>query len=164
MGKTRFVYLDEDAGKTVAPYMYQPLEQGTDYMGEDEEIPEEDVECNLFLEEMAMLREEQEELDRQAPDTDTAVPVVTSEDLLNVGDVLLNLDGAAQDEGKKRRAASTLRAIRETDMYELVSSQVEHKGMLEELMGKYLNEDGNALPLKKERKEHEPAINWRELV
>ena len=28
MGKTRFVYLDENAGKTAAPYMSQPLEQG----------------------------------------------------------------------------------------------------------------------------------------
>ena len=37
MGKTRFVYLDENAGKTAAPYMSQPLEQGTDYIGEDEE-------------------------------------------------------------------------------------------------------------------------------
>ena len=51
MGKTRFVYLDENAGKTVAPYMSQPLEQGTDYIGEDEEIREEDVECLLPLEE-----------------------------------------------------------------------------------------------------------------
>ena len=52
MGKTRFVYLDENAGKTAAPYMSQPLEQGTDYIGEDEEIREEDVECLLPLEEM----------------------------------------------------------------------------------------------------------------
>ena len=52
IGKTRFVYLDENAGKTAAPYMSQPLEQGTDYIGEDEEIREEDVECLLPLEEM----------------------------------------------------------------------------------------------------------------
>lgn len=63
MGKTRFVYLDENAGKTAAPYMSQPLEQGTDYIGEDEEIREEDVECLLPLEEMELLRKEQEELD-----------------------------------------------------------------------------------------------------
>ena len=56
IGKTRFVYLDENAGKTAAPYMSQPLEQGTDYIGEDEEIREEDVECLLPLEEMELLR------------------------------------------------------------------------------------------------------------
>lgn len=28
MGSTRFVYLDENAGKTVAPFMSQPLEMG----------------------------------------------------------------------------------------------------------------------------------------
>ena len=30
MGATRFVYLDENAGKTVAPYMSQQLEMGSD--------------------------------------------------------------------------------------------------------------------------------------
>lgn len=30
MGATRFVYLDENAGKTVAPYMSQQLETGSD--------------------------------------------------------------------------------------------------------------------------------------
>ena len=39
-----------------------------------------------------------------------------------VGDVLLNLDGAGSDEDKSYRAAMTLRAIRETDMFELFSS------------------------------------------
>ena len=70
MGKTRFVYLDENAGKKAAPYMSQPLEQGTDYIGEDEEIREEDVECLLPLEEMELLRKEQEELDSALPETD----------------------------------------------------------------------------------------------
>ena len=36
MGATRFVYLDENAGKTVAPYMSQQLEMGSDLIGKDE--------------------------------------------------------------------------------------------------------------------------------
>ena len=32
MGATRFVYLDENAGKTVAPYMSQQLETGSDFI------------------------------------------------------------------------------------------------------------------------------------
>ena len=47
----------------------------------------------------------------------------------------------------------TLRAIRETDMFELFSSQMENKKLIEELMEKYVDEEGNALPLKKERKD-----------
>ena len=84
MGKTRFVYLDENAGKTAAPYMSQPLEQGTDYIGEDEEIREEDVECLLPLEEMELLRKEQEELDSALPETEVITQAVTLEELYTV--------------------------------------------------------------------------------
>ena len=74
MGSTRFVYLDEDAGTGVAPYMSQPLEMSADYIGEEDEIQDGEVECNLSLEEMELLRKEQEELDGMAPE---AVPCGT---------------------------------------------------------------------------------------
>ena len=61
MGATRFVYLDENAGKTVAPYMSQQLETGSDFIGADKDIPEDEVECKLPLEEMRMLKEEQDQ-------------------------------------------------------------------------------------------------------
>lgn len=48
MGSTRFVYLDEDAGKTAAPFMSHPLEMGTDYLGEEEGIPSDEVEWARF--------------------------------------------------------------------------------------------------------------------
>ena len=155
MGATRFVYLDENAGKTVAPYMSQQL---------DEDIPEDEVECKLPLEEMRMLKDEQEELDSRSPEAEAIVPAVTPADLLNVGDVLLNLDGAGSDEDKSYRAAMTLRAIRETDMFELFSSQVENKKLIEDLMGTYVETEGNALPLKRERKESKHVTDWRNLV
>ena len=164
MGSTRFVYLDENAGKTVAPYMSQQLEMGSDLIGKDEDIPEDEVECKLPLEEMRMLKDEQEELDSRSPEAEAIVPAVTPADLLNVGDVLLNLDGAGSDEDKSYRAAMTLRAIRETDMFELFSSQVENKKLIEELMERYVDEEGNALPLKKERNVSKPVADWRKLV
>ena len=132
MGATRFVYLDENAGKTVAPYMSQQLETGSDFIGADKDIPEDEVECKLPLEEMRMLKEEQEELDSRSPETEAIAPMVTPADLLNVGDVLLNLNGAGSDENKSYRAAMTLHSIRETDMFELFSSQVENKKLIEE--------------------------------
>ncbi len=164
MGATRFVYLDENAGKTVAPYMSQQLETGSDFIGADKDIPEDEVECKLPLEEMRMLKEEQEELDSRSPETEGIAPMVTPADLLNVGDVLLNLNGAGSDENKSYRAAMTLHSIRETDMFELFSSQVENKKLIEELMGKYVDKEGNALPLKRERKEGKHVTDWRNLV
>ena len=77
MGATRFVYLDENAGKTVAPYMSQQLEMGSDLIGKDEDIPEDEVECKLPLEEMRMLKDEQEELDSRSPEAEAIVPAVT---------------------------------------------------------------------------------------
>ena len=78
--------------------------------------------------------------------------------------MLFNLDGAGSDENKSYRAAMTLRAIQETDMFELFSSQMENKKLIEELMEKYVDEEGNALPLKKERNVSKPVADWRKLV
>lgn len=163
MGSTRFVYLDENAGKTVAPYMSQPLEINTDYIGEDEDIPEEEVECNLSLKEMKMLIEEQQELDETSPEVDSISQAVTPADLDNAGDVLFKLNDADKDEEKSRRAALTLHAIRETDLFEIFSSQVENKGTIENLMGKYFDEEGNALPVQG-TKQKQSNCNWKELL
>ena len=164
MGATRFVYLDENAGTFAAPYMSQPLETGNDYLGEEEAVPENEVECGLPLEEMRLLKEEQERLDEQAPGTEGITPVITSDDLLNAGDVLLNLDGAQMNEEKKRRAAVTLHAIRETDMFELISSQVENKSLIEELIDQYIGNDGNVLPVKRKKNEGQPEHAWRQFL
>lgn len=56
------------------------------------------------------------------------------------------IDGSAADEKKSLRAAKTLYAIRETEMFTVISSQVENKDFITELMDKYLDEDGNPLP------------------
>lgn len=162
MGSTRFVFLDEDAGKTIAPYMSQPLETATDFIGEEEDIPEEEVECNLPLEEMKMLKEEQEELDGTYPAVDVVSQAVTPDDLDNAGNVLFKVNDADKDEEKSRRAAITLHTIRETDLFEIFSSQVENKGVIENLLGKYLDGNGIPLPLK-EKKQGQPQHNWRNL-
>ena len=149
MGKTRFVYLDENAGKTAAPYMSQPLEQGTDYIGEDEEIREEDVECLLPLEEMELLRKEQEELDSALPETEVITQAVTLEEFSLVGDVLMRVNGADQDADKRSSAARTLFAIRNTSLFDLFISQVGNEEAVNKLLEENLDEDGNPRPLKK---------------
>ena len=162
MGSTRFVYLDENAGKTVAPYMSQPLE--SNYIGEDEDIPEEEVECNLPLEEMKMLKEEQREFDETSPEVDSISGVVTPADLDNAGDVLFKLNDADKDEEKSRRAALTLHAIRETDLFEIFSSQVENKNIIENLMGKYLDMEGNASSVWKARDKNLLPVDWKQFL
>ena len=89
---------------------------------------------------------------------------MTSADLLNVGDVLFNLNGAGADEEKSHRAAVTLHIIRETDLFEMISAQVENKRLIDELMDRYVDEEGNALPVKKERNRGKPVVDWRKLV
>lgn len=164
MGSTRFVYLDEDAGQTAAPYMTQPLEMNAGYTEDNEDVPEEEVECKLSLEEMKMLKEEQEELDEKSPEVDTITQVVTPTDLDNASDVLFRLNDADKDEDKSRRAALTLHAIRETDLFEIFSSQVENKNIIANLMGKYLDGEGNALPVRKARDENQFSTNWRQFL
>lgn len=164
MGSTRFVYLDENAGKTAAPYMSQPLEMNAGYTEESDDIPEEEVECNLSLEEMKILKEEQEELDETSPEVDSISQAVTPADLDNVGDVLFKLNDADKDEEKSRRAALTLHAIRETDLFEIFSSQVENKSVIDNLMSKYLNENGEPLPQKPKEKEDTTRRDWKDFV
>ena len=144
MGKTRFVYLDENAGKTAAPYMSQPLEQGTDYIGEDEEIREEDVECLLPLEEMELLRKEQEELDSALTETEVITQAVTLEEF--------------------SLAARTLFAIRNTSLFDLFISQVGNEEAVNKLLEENLDEDGIPRPLKKGGKRNNGGVDWRELV
>lgn len=163
MGSTRFVYLDENAGKAVAPYMSQPLETSTDFIGEEEDIAEEEVECKLPLEEMKMLKEEQEELDGTYPAVDVVSQAVTPDDLDNAGNVLFKVNDADKDEEKSRRAAITLHTIRETDLFEIFSSQVENKSVIDSLMDKYLDGDGNPLPVKG-KKQAQPQYDWKSLL
>lgn len=162
MGSTRFVYLDENAGKTVAPFMSLPLE--TDFIGEEKDTEEEEVECNLPLEEMRLLKEEQEELDKTVPAVEAVTQAITQADLENMGDVLFGVGDANRDEGKSQRAALTLHAIRETEMYAVIESQVENKEFLTELMDRYLDEDGNPRPHKFSQKTDVSDRDWRELL
>ncbi len=79
------------------PYMSQPLEMSADYIGEEDEIQDGEVECNLSLEEMELLRKEQEELDGMAPEAVAVTQAVTADDLSLAGDVLMKVDGADRD-------------------------------------------------------------------
>lgn len=162
MGSTRFVHLDENAGKSVAPYMSLPLE--SDFIGEEKEMEGEDVACNLPLEEMKLLKEEQEGLDGDVPVVETFTQAVTHADLENLGDVLFRIGNADRDEEKSQRAACTLHAIRETEIYAAIEAQVENREYLTELMDRYIDGEGNPLPHKFSRKKEPFVKDWRSFL
>lgn len=163
MGGTQSVYLDENTGETGAPFLSLPLEK--DFIGEETETPDEDVECTLDLERMRMLQEEQEELDAMNIPTEAVSQPVTQADLVNMADVLFNRNRARENEEQSSRAALTLHAIRETEMFAVIEAQVENKEVIEELMGRYLDEEGNPKPIKSSVFLHNTAgQDWRKLV
>lgn len=89
IGETRFVVLDGNSSLMVAPST--PLE--SNYIGEEEDVDGDEVECSLPLEKMSLLREEQKELDKSSPAVESIPQQIMSlSDLSNMGDVLLMLE------------------------------------------------------------------------
>lgn len=163
MGGTQSVYLDENTGETGAPFLSLPLEK--DFIGEEAEMPEEDVECTLDLERMRLLQEEQEELDAMNIPTEAVSQPVTQADLVNMADVLFNRNRARENEEQSSRAALTLQAIRETEMFAVIEAQVENKEVIEELMGRYLDEEGNPKPVRNSAPpKNESGKDWKTLI
>ncbi len=144
--------------------MSQPLETATDFIGEEEDIAEEEVECRLPLEEMKILKEEQGELDGIYPAVDIVSQAVTPDDLDNAGNVLFKLNDADKDEEKSRCAAIILHTIRETDLFEIFSSQVENKSVIDSLIGEYLDGDWNPLPIWKTKSVAPASGGWKQYL
>ena len=159
MGATRFVYLDENAGKTAAPFMSQPLERN--FIGEEEDVQQEDVECNLQLEKMKLLQEVQEDLDAESPEVESVSPVLSSRDMEVLGEYLTHQDEA--DHEKAMQAARVLFSIRQTSLIDVFLSNMENSAIVEELIEKYLDEDGNPKPLKV-KDGNEPSDDWRKYI
>lgn len=159
MGSTRYVYLDENAGKTAAPFMSQPLERN--FIGEEEDVQQEDVECNLQLEKMKLLQEVQEDLDAESPEVESVSPVLSSRDMEVLGEYLTHQDEADHD--KAMQAARVLFSIRQTSLIDVLLSNMENSEIIENLIDQYLDEDGNPKSLR-HREEHRSVSNWRKYV
>ena len=144
MGGTQSVYLDENTGETGAPFLSLPLEK--DFIGEEAEMPEEDV-------------------DAMNIPTEAVSQPVTQADLVNMADVLFNRNRARENEEQSSRAALTLHAIRETEMFAVIEAQVENKEVIEELMGRYLDEEGNPKPVRNSAPpKNESGKDWKTLI
>ena len=128
---------------------------------EGEPIPDIQV---TAVQDWTMLKEEQEELDGTYPAVDAVSRVVTPDDLDNAGNVLFKLNDADKDEEKSLRAALTLHTIRETDLFEIFSSQVENKNVIDSLMGKYLDGNGNPLSVRKTKSVVPVSDGWKQYL
>lgn len=159
MGSTRYVYLDENAGKTAAPFMSQPLEKN--FIGEEENVEQEEVECNLALEKMKLLQQEQEELDAGNPDVESVSPVLSSRDMETLGEYLARKGEVGEE--KALQAARIVFSIQQSSLIDIFTSNAENAKMVDELLDRYLDEDGNPKPLPPKENEN-PADGWRKYI
>ena len=163
IGGTHFVYLDENAGQTVAPVLSEPL--GTDQEDipeEDKQISSDEVEYSLSMDKLKLLGEEQTSLDALPRSAEAFTETVSVSDLSLAGDVLMDIDGAGENEEKQLRAAKTLHRIQGTDLFDIFISQVENAKTVSTLIDKYLDENG-------ELRENKPMkiktiSDWRKLI
>lgn len=165
IGSTHFVYLDENAGQTVAPVLSEPLgtDQG-DIPEEDKQVSSDEVEYNLSLDKLKMLGEEQASLDALPRSAEAFIETVSVSDLSLAGDVLMGVDGTDRDEEKGLRAARTLRHIRGTDLFDIFVSQMENAEAVNALIDRYLDENGMPRAQKTQKKTNLPIENWRSLI
>ena len=159
LGIPVYEYLDENAGKTAAPFMSQPLERN--FIGEEEDVQQEDVECNLQLDKMKLLQEVQGDLDAESPEVESVSPVLSSRDMEVLGEYLTHQDEA--DHEKAMQAARVLFSIRQTSLIDVFLSNMENSAIVEELIERYLDEDGNPKPLKV-KDGNEPSDDWRKYI
>ena len=95
--------------------------------------------------------EEQEDLDRLAPETDAVTDVVMLDELGLVGDVLMKVDGADKDENKFSSAARALFTIRHTNLFDLFVAQAGNEEAVNRLLEEYVDGEGRLVERKKER-------------
>lgn len=166
MGSTRYVYLDKDAGQTVAPVLSEPMETAPAEEAEtDEDLLPEEVEYDLPMETLKIIGEEQKALDALPRDAEavTTEPVSLN-DLILAGDVLMGIDKDRQDTEKQLRAARTLYRIQGTDLYDILVSQVENAETVSALIDQYLDENGEPRERKVGKEEKLPGKDWRNLI
>ncbi len=95
---------------------------------------------------MKLLQEVQEDLDAESPEVESVSPVLSSRDMEVLGEYLAHQKDA--DEEKAVQAARVLFSIRQTSLIDVFLSNMENSAIVEELIEKYLDEDGNPKPLK----------------
>ena len=124
-------------------------------------MEQEEVECNLALEKMKLLQQEQEELDAGNPDVESVSPVLSSRDMETLGEYLARKGEVGEE--KALQAARIVFSIQQSSLIDIFTSNAENAKIVDELLDRYLDEDGNPKPLPPKEDEN-PADGWRKYL
>ena len=110
---------------------------------------------------MKLLQEVQEDLDAESPEVESVSPVLSSRDMEVLGEYLVHQDEA--DHEKAMQAARVLFSIRQTSLMDVFLSNMENSAIVEKLIDRYLDEDGNPKLLKRSDM-NDISNDWRKYI
>ena len=150
VGKTNIVYLEDPALATTIPTRSDKLEPG-DYIGEEEDIADNEVEAELTPQEARKILSNDELYESQGangePDSDFSSALTFNQ----IGNVVNVLTQGTDDNAKAMEAAQTIYQIRHTDMFLFLTTQISNSNMVEQLLSEWLDDSGRPLPERKSR-------------
>lgn len=155
VGKTTIVYLEDPELAAKVPARSEKLEP-SDFIGEEPEIAEDEVESELSPnpptpEELLEEEERFEVMDDLAPGLDPDFSTgLTFEELSNAVEVFAM---PTDNEKQMIEAAKTIHTIKDTDLYEFFTNQVSNQDNVESLMRDCLDEEGNPLPKRRSKRD-----------
>ena len=173
VGRTHTVYLKpvelpEESGGVDAeqdakvdaepePVMSQDLEP-TGFMGEEEDIPSDDVEVEnkqFTIDEVLDEEERFELFEGDFAEDENFSTGSTFEDIQNAVDVII---GKKKGGEERLNAAKTIYEIRQTDMMEFFSTQIGNIEVIEQLLSENLDESGQPLKGKSAKKKLQDEV------
>lgn len=155
VGKTTIVYLEDPELAAKVPARSEKLEP-SDFIGEEPEIAEDEVESELSPkaptpEELLEEEERFEVMDDLAPGLDPDFSTgLTFEELSNAVEVFTV---PTDNEKQIIEAAKTIHTIKDTNLYEFFTNQVSNQDNVESLMRDCLDEVGNPLPKRRSKRD-----------
>lgn len=150
VGKTNIVYLEDPELAATVPTRSDKLEPG-DYIGEEEDIFDDEVEAELTPEQAREILSDDELYESQGvngePDPDFSSALTFNQ----IGNVVNVLTQGTDDDAKAMEAAQAIYQIRHTEMFLFLTTQISNSNMVEQLLSECLDDSGRPLPKRKSR-------------
>lgn len=158
LGKTHLVYLEDPEAAVTTPMRSEDL-PSSDFIGEEEEIPEDAVEGALSDASSAAPPSEEElyEDAEQTPLDTEFSHGLTYDEISNAVGVLTT---AAPDADDALAAARTIFNLKNTDLFEFFTTQVSNSAAVEKLLTDCLNRDGQPLQNRKSETAKASVFQW----
>lgn len=150
VGKSHIVYMEDPELAATTPTRSDQLERG-DYIGEEEDIPDSEVETELTPQQAREMLSDDELYESQGasgePDPDFSSALTFNQ----IGNVVNVLTQGTDDDAAAMEAAQTIYSIRHTEMFLFITSQISNTEMVENLLSECLDDSGRPLPERKSR-------------